>query len=251
MVTDHTFRHSAPVINFEKDCTLAATRSGIPEAVLVIATRNEITAAGMKTVLHAAGYRVAAHCSCEDDLLRSLDAYRPDIIMLAETIAGRDAMRVVSRLRACDCSLAIIFLVEEHHAIAASDLLVLDVEGILSSGVACAKSFIECVQSVHHGRKWIDLDLLRQLAIAERSSAITRALTSREADIAHLVSRGLHNKQIARVLDLSEGTVKMHLHHIYGKLQLEGRTQLVLSMTGVSGPAGEPTPPDLVAVARR
>lgn len=248
MVTDHTFRPSTPVINFERDRTLAATRSGKTEAVLVIATRNEITAAGMKTVLHAAGYRVAAHCSSEDDLLRSLDADRPNIVMLAENIVGRDAMRVVSRLRACSCSsLAIVFLVEEHHATTTSDLLVLDVEGILSSGAACASSFVECVRSVHHGRKWIDLDLLRQLAITERSSAITRTLTSREADIARLVSRGLHNKQIARALDLSEGTVKMHLHHIYGKLRLEGRTQLVLSMTGVSGPAGEPTAPDPVA----
>jgi DNA-binding NarL/FixJ family response regulator len=236
MVTDHTFRPSTLVINFEGDRTLAATRSGKTEAVLVIATRNEITAAGMETVLQAAGYRVAAHCLCEEDLLRSLDADRPNIVMLAENIVGPDATSVVSRLRARNrCSLAIVFLVEEHRAIAASDLLVLDVEGILSSGAACVRSFIDCVRSVHHGGKWIDPDLLRQLAVAERSSPITRALTSREAEIAHLVSRGLHNKQVARELDLSEGTVKMHLHHIYEKLRLEGRTQLVLSMTGVSG----------------
>jgi two-component system nitrate/nitrite response regulator NarL len=251
MVTDRTSQPSTPVI--KRNRKLAATRSAKVQAELVIATRNEITAAGMKTVLHAAGYRVAAHCSCEDDLLRCLDTYRPDIIMLAETIVGRDATRVVSRLRDCNCSLAIIFLVEGHDAIAASDLLVLDVEGILLSGAACAGSFIDCVGSVHHGRKWIDPDLLRPLATAERSS-IMRTLTSREADIAHLVSRGLHNKQIARELDVSEGTVKMHLHHIYEKLRLEGRTQLALSMT-LSGnnvhPAGEPTAPDLVAAARR
>src|SRR6266568_3649190 len=133
-------------------------------ATLVIATQREITAAGMETVLHAAGYRVAAHCSCEDDLVRSLDAYRPDIIMLAENIVGGEATRVVSRLRACNCPVAMIFLLEEHDTITASDLLVLDVEGILL-GVACATSFIDCVGSVHHGRKWIDPDLLCRLAI--------------------------------------------------------------------------------------
>jgi two-component system, NarL family, nitrate/nitrite response regulator NarL len=231
MGTDRTFQRSAPGMNVEGDRTLAAKRSGKAEAVLVIATRDEIAAAGMETVLHAAGYRVAARCSCEDDLVRSLDACRPDIIMLAENIVGWDATRVVSRLRACNCSMPMILLLEGHEAITASDLLVLDVEGILLSG-ACAMSFIDCVGSVHHGRKWIDPDLLRQLAIAERSSPTTRILTSREADIAHLVSRGLHNKQIARELDLSEGTVKMHLHHIYEKLRLDGRTQLALSMTG-------------------
>ena len=57
-----------------------------------------------------------------------------------------------------------------------------------------------------------------------------RGLTSREADIACHVSRGLSNKEIGRELHMSEGTVKMHLHHIYGKLHLGGRTQLALWM---------------------
>lgn len=229
MVTDRTSRPSAP----RKNRKPITTRSEKAQADLVIATRNEITAAGMETILHAARYRVAAHCSSEDDLLRSPHAYHSDIIVLAENIVGRDPTRVVSQLRACNYSPAIIFLVEEHHAIAASDLLVLDVEGVLSSGAGCAKSFLDCVGSVHHGRKWIDPDLLRRLASAERSSQTTRSLTLREADIAHLISRGLHNKQIARELDLSEGAVKMHLHHIYEKLRFTSRTQLALAMTSV------------------
>ncbi len=199
-------------------------------ATLVIATQREITAAGIETILHAAGYRVAARCACEDDLVRSLDAYRPDIIMLAENIVEREATRTVSRLRARNCPVAMIFLLEEHGAIAASDLVNLDVEGILLSGT-CATSFIDCVRSVRHGGKWIDPDLFRQLAITERPSQIPRSLSPREADIAHHISRGLHNKQIARELHLSEGTVKMHLHHIYEKLRLSSRMQLALSMT--------------------
>jgi two-component system nitrate/nitrite response regulator NarL len=168
---------------------------------------------------------VAARCSCEADLLRSLNAHRPDIIMLAENIVGQEVTRTISRLRACNCSVAIIFLLEKNNAITAADLLDLRVQGILLSG-ACAASFIDCVNSVHQRRKWIDPDLLCQLAIAERSSQITSSLTPREADIAKLTSQGLHNKQIAHELHLSEATVKMHLHHIYEKLQLSGRTQL-------------------------
>jgi two-component system nitrate/nitrite response regulator NarL len=230
----HGLHFIKPLALIEGDGTCASHGPASGKmATLVIATRHDITAAGIEIIFHAAGYRVAARCSCEDDLVRSLDAYRPDIIVLAENIVGREATRTVSRLRAAhNCSVAIIFLLEEHDVITASDLLGLDVQGILLSG-ARATSFIDCLRSVHHGRKWIDPDLLRQFAIAERSSQITSGLTSREADIAHLVSRGLHNKQIARELHLSEGTVKMHLHHIYEKLGLGGRTQLALSMASV------------------
>jgi DNA-binding NarL/FixJ family response regulator len=108
-------------------------------------------------------------------------------------------------------------------------LLDLGVEGILLSG-ACAKTFIDCVNSVYHGRKWVDPDLLQHLAMAERSPPIASGLTAREIDVAQLVSRGLRNKEIAQALHLSEGTVKMHLHHIYEKLQLGGRTELALSI---------------------
>jgi two-component system, NarL family, nitrate/nitrite response regulator NarL len=151
---------------------------------------------------------------------------------------GQEAAKTVSRLRARNCSVAIIFLLEERGgAITAADLRDLDVEGILLNA-ACARSVIDCVESVRHGRKWVDPDLLRHLAMAERPSQIASSLTAREAEIARLVSRGLRNKGIARELHLSEGTVKMHLHHIYNKLRLGGRTQLALSTAVTRADAG-------------
>jgi DNA-binding NarL/FixJ family response regulator len=160
--------------------------------------------------------------------LRSVEVYRPDMIILAENIVRQEAQKTVLRLRARHYSVAIIFLLDERYAIAAADLRDLDVEGILSSA-ACARSVIDCVESVRHGRKWVDPNLLRHLT---RPQQIASNLTSREAEIARLVSRGLRNKEIARELHLSEGTVKMHLHHIYEKLHLGGRTQLALSTAG-------------------
>jgi DNA-binding NarL/FixJ family response regulator len=41
-----------------------------------------------------------------------------------------------------------------------------------------------------------------------------------------VVSEGLSNKEIARRLDLTEGTVKIHLHNIYDKLGVPNRTAL-------------------------
>jgi DNA-binding NarL/FixJ family response regulator len=52
-------------------------------------------------------------------------------------------------------------------------------------------------------------------------------LTLRESQVAELVSRGLSNKEIARELDLSESTVKHHVHSILGKIGVPSRFQLV------------------------
>jgi two-component system nitrate/nitrite response regulator NarL len=53
-------------------------------------------------------------------------------------------------------------------------------------------------------------------------------LTSRERQIVLVVSEGLSNKQIARRLRLTEGTVKVHLHNIYQKLGVSNRTTLAI-----------------------
>jgi two-component system nitrate/nitrite response regulator NarP len=43
-----------------------------------------------------------------------------------------------------------------------------------------------------------------------------------------MVATGLRNKEIATRLSISEGTVKLHLHHIYEKLQVDGRLALLV-----------------------
>ena len=55
------------------------------------------------------------------------------------------------------------------------------------------------------------------------------SLTSREQEIVRiLASGGLSNKDVGRRLNLSEGTVKVHLHNIYSKLGVKNRTALVV-----------------------
>ena len=51
-------------------------------------------------------------------------------------------------------------------------------------------------------------------------------LTSREREVATLVSAGSSNKQIAHHLNVSEGTVRNHLYHIFRKLGVKNRTAL-------------------------
>jgi two-component system nitrate/nitrite response regulator NarL len=53
------------------------------------------------------------------------------------------------------------------------------------------------------------------------------SLTIRERQIVLIVAEGLSNKEVGRQLNLSEGTVKVHLHNIYNKLGVKNRTALV------------------------
>ena len=63
-------------------------------------------------------------------------------------------------------------------------------------------------------------------------------LTPRERQITQLVCTGLSNKQIARRLDLTEGTVKIHLHNVYVKMAIPNRIMLAMLAlnAGVTAP---------------
>jgi two-component system, NarL family, nitrate/nitrite response regulator NarL len=62
----------------------------------------------------------------------------------------------------------------------------------------------------------------------DKSSSLTR----RERQITRVISEGVTNKEIGRRLRMAEGTVKVHLHHIYRKLGIANRTALaVLAQT--------------------
>lgn len=62
------------------------------------------------------------------------------------------------------------------------------------------------------------------------------ALTHRELEVLELLSHGLPNKQIAQELELSEHTVKLHIHHIIAKLGVRNRTEAALRYQSLRHP---------------
>ena len=67
----------------EIDDTLASARpAGRKMPTLVIADRHEIEGAGLEALLQAGAYNIIGRWSHEDELLRFVEVYRPDIILL-------------------------------------------------------------------------------------------------------------------------------------------------------------------------
>lgn len=82
----------------------------------------------------------------------------------------------------------------------------------------------------------------------ERPETLGYRLTPRQQDVLYLIREGQSNKQIARALDLSEGTVKIHCMAIFRELGVSNRTQAaILAEKFALEKPESPSPPDLVA----
>jgi two-component system, NarL family, response regulator len=82
---------------------------------------------------------------------------------------------------------------------------------------------LNAIRTVHSGRKLMSQDVAQRLA----EYFPRDPLTPREIEVISLVARGLSNKEIATRLGTADGTIKMHVQNILGKLNAADRTHAV------------------------
>lgn len=95
----------------------------------------------------------------------------------------------------------------------------------------------EVAQVVSRGGYWVGQALMsRLIGVVTKSQPtldeLPGELSEREAEVAREVVAGHSNKEIARVLGITERTVKAHLGTVFAKLGVRDRLQLALRLTG-------------------
>src|SRR5215470_14138040 len=154
------------------------------------------------------------------DGLRSLFRQEADFDVVAECSNGAQALEAARR-RQPDVLVLTAALDEEQVV----EAIRLGAKGIVLKEMA-PRLLVQCIREVHAGGEWLDIApvgrALGQLLSREASEQALN-LTDRELEVIRFVSKGLQNKDIASELGISEGTVKIHVHHIYAKLGLSNR----------------------------
>lgn len=178
--------------------------------------------------------RVLAQC---DDLAfagavsRITDAFeaasriRPDVILIDLSGGGlASALRLVASLRASAINSRAVLWTAELPEMEAFRALQMGVHGIVKK-TAPIEKLLECLRGVGAGKIWMD-NAENVTAFLQRKE--TSRLTPREKEVVHLICRGMKNRQIAENLQITPGTVKVHLMHIFEKTGLKDRLALAV-----------------------
>ncbi len=177
-------------------------------------------------------FQVVARCVNGEESLAAVRRHVPDVLVLDIHMPRKDGLTVVRELHKEKLPTKIVLLaavLEEEEVIEAMRL---GVRGMVLKELA-PQMVVQCVRKVHAGEQWLEkqattraLDVLLRREAGEREAAGT--LTPREIEMVRMVARGLRNKEMSEQMAISEGTVKIHLHHIYRKLKVENRVELIL-----------------------
>lgn len=173
---------------------------------------------------------VVARCRNADEALRALRAEFPDVLVLDLLMPGGGGLDLLRAMSEKDRHTRIILLTAVIDDDQLLEAIRLGAQGVVLKDMA-PQLLVEAIREVHAGGQWLEQGLggraLRRLLSREkRASEAARLLSSREREIVRLVAAGLRNRAIADRLSISEGTVKVHMHNIYEKLDVNGRVEL-------------------------
>ncbi len=177
-------------------------------------------------------FKVLARCRDGEETLQAVRKHRPDVLILDLRMPGKDGLAVLREVTKEKLPTRVVLLTAEMSDAEALEAIRLRVNGVVLKEMA-PQLLVKCIRKVHAGGQWWEkrslgraMETMLRREAGERE--IAGVLTPRELQIVRLVASGLHNKEIADKLGISEGTVKIHLHHIYEKLHVDGRLELTL-----------------------
>lgn len=200
---------------------------------ILVADDHPLILSGIEALLSDSPFEVAGTAGDGEATLALIASLKPSIVLLDVEMPRRSGMDVLRTLRARHDHRPVILLPAEMSDADLIEAIELGVQGILPKAAA-ANLLVTCLGEVAAGGQWIERSLLyRALALAKHREAGARAqLTRRERTVAQLVAQGLRNKNIAAELGVTEGTVKLTMHHIFAKLRISNRVELAMAMRG-------------------
>jgi RNA polymerase sigma factor (sigma-70 family) len=198
---------------------------------LLLADDHPLVLEGLRSLL-AAEKDVSIVASCCDGLsaLQRIRDAAPMIAVLDLRMPGLNGLEVLEWMTTDGLSTRVIFLGATMEDAQIRTAVQRGAFGIILKDEA-PENLVRCIREVANGRRWFPSELVKPaLEREERRRSyrqqLCEILTPREREALTLVAQGLSNGEIAREFNISEGTVKIHIHKIYQKLRVGKRSTL-------------------------
>jgi two-component system nitrate/nitrite response regulator NarL len=225
------------------------------DTVLLI-DANRLFCEGLRRILLDDSFAVVHEAPSVADALPFIEALQPSLV-LADLPEASDALTSgIGRIRTAAPSSRIVMLTDTIRLDRLATALSAGIDGYLLKNMS-ADALPQSLRLVLLGEKVFPTDLARVLTngrvtLPSNGGRVghVHGLSDREMQILGCLVNGAQNKQIAQELDISDGTVKVHLKAILKKIRVQNRTQAAIwAMNHGVAPDGAGTAPPRIDAA--
>jgi two-component system, NarL family, response regulator len=190
---------------------------------ILIADDHAVMRAGIAAMLaFEDDITIAGEASDGAEAIAQYETLRPDVVLMDLRMPKLDGISAIREIMLAHPDAHILALTTFDGDTDIFRALSAGARGYLVKDIL-GDALIGAIRDAAAGRKVIPPSVAKTLA--EFTPRVD--LTAREVEILRLVSKGLRNKEIARVIGRADGTVKVHLKNILEKLGVEDRTEAV------------------------
>jgi DNA-binding NarL/FixJ family response regulator len=164
------------------------------------------------------------------DGIRMAQHLRPNVILMDLVMPGVDGIEAIYQLKKClpDTKIIVLTTFSEHDKFNAA--LEAGADGYLLKD-ADGEALLQAIDAVQQGNMPLHPGVTHHLikSMAKRNGGQSGGkLTDREKEVLQLVAKGWSNQKVAQALNLSPGTVKVHMSNILSKMNVASRLEAAM-----------------------
>lgn len=201
---------------------------------VVIVDDHTLFRKGLAELLELGGVKVAGITGKPDEACQLVREQKPDVVIMDLHMPPTDGLSLFQRMRAEGCEVPTLFLTVSDAQEDMSAALRLGARGYLLKDME-PDDVVDAIQRAARGETVVapamTMKLVQLLQSGQQAGAkdnLLNLLTQREREILGHLAQGQSNKTIARALDISHDTVKLHVRHILAKLNLSSRVEAAI-----------------------
>lgn len=190
---------------------------------ILIVDDHPIVRAGLVTLLESeSGFELAGGVDGGQEALQFLDRHPVDIVLLDIRMPKASGLDVLPSIQKRDPAPYVVILSSFDYEEEIYKAAKAGARGYLMKDSTRAQ-IVEAIRTVASGALHFPKGIAERLLEREGRCG----LSPREKDVLQMIAKGLTNKEIARVLTISQFTVRTHVKHILQKLEASDRTEAI------------------------
>lgn len=194
---------------------------------LVVADDHLVVREGLVAILATdPSCEVVAEASTGREAIAAVLQHEPDVLLLDLQMPDIDGVATIRALRGSDCATRILVFTAYDDDDLIVDAVRAGVDGYLLKGTG-RDELLGAIATVARGGKLLQAGVATKILARLGDPSSPVQLTPREQEVVELLAEGLSNKEVARVLGITERTAKFHVSSLLQKLDVENRTEAV------------------------
>lgn len=172
-----------------------------------------------------------------EEALQKLPEIKPDIVIMDINLPGMNGIECIRQVKDKSSSTQFMMFTVYENDDKVFEALKAGASGYLLKNTGLLQ-IAESVKELHEGGSPMSANIARKMVNlfrdSDKKTPFLDLLSNREKEILQWLAKGLLYKEIAEQLNITTGTVRIHIHKIYEKLHVQNRTEAINKAFGKS-----------------